>query len=131
VYSLIPGCLQLTHRRNPGIAFSLFHSQAWAPIVFGLIAAAAVVFIARLVWRSAALPGVVAVALGLVAGGAAGNLIDRILPPHTVVDFIDCYLGAYHWPAFNIADSAICVGAGLLLLTSITHPHAFAAPPAS
>ncbi len=56
-----------------------------------------------------------AVALGLIAGGAVGNLIDRIRLG-AVTDFLDCYYNSWHWPAFNVADSAICVGAALLVL---------------
>jgi signal peptidase II len=129
--TLLPGCLQLTHRLNPGIAFSLFHGQAWAPVVFSIVAVVAVVGIAWMLWRCAALPGFVAMALGLIAGGALGNLCDRLHPPYMVLDFIDCYLGAYHWPAFNLADSAICLGVGVLLLANFTHPEALlGAPPA-
>ncbi len=59
-----------------------------------------------------------ALALSLVAGGAVGNLIDRVLTGR-VVDFIDVYVGDWHWPAFNVADSAITVGVVLLLLSSV------------
>jgi signal peptidase II len=58
-------------------------------------------------------------ALSLVLGGALGNLYDRITLGH-VVDFLDFYIGDYHWPAFNIADSAICIGAALLIYESFT-----------
>jgi len=57
-------------------------------------------------------------ALALIAGGALGNLIDRVRFG-SVVDFLDVYLGGYHWPAFNVADSAICVGAGLFIIVNI------------
>lgn len=59
-----------------------------------------------------------AVSLGLIAGGAIGNLIDRVRLG-AVVDFLDFYFGSYHWPAFNIADSCICVGVGLFMILSI------------
>jgi len=126
LFTLVPGCLQLTHRLNPGIAFSLFHGQAWAPVVFSVVAVVAVMVIAWLLWRSTALPGYMATAFGLIAGGALGNLCDRLHPPYMVLDFIDCYLGQYHWPAFNVADSAICIGVGLLILANFTHPDALA-----
>ena len=58
------------------------------------------------------------VALALICGGAVGNLIDR-LRFGSVVDFLDFYLKGYHWPAFNVADSAICTGAGLFLVINI------------
>ena len=122
VYPLIPGCLQLTHRRNPGIAFSMFDSHAWAPAVFAVIALAAALAIGWIVWHNRAMPRLLATAMGLVAGGALGNMIDRVHPPFMVVDFIDCYLGRYHWPAFNVADSAICIGVGALLLAHLVWP---------
>ncbi len=130
-HDVIPGCLRLVHRLNPGIAFSLFHSVRGAPIVFSFVSVAALAFIIWLVYRYRALPWKVLLALGAIAGGAAGNLIDRVLPPHHVLDFIDCYVGAWHWPAFNVADSAICIGAGLLILASFTDPHSFSSQSSS
>ncbi len=127
---VLPGCLNLVHRRNPGIAFSLFHDWRGAPVFFAIFAVAAALFVAGLLVRYRTLPWKIVAALALVAGGALGNVIDRVTPPHTVFDFIDCYLGTAHWPAFNVADSAICIGAGLLLLASFTDPSAFS-PPAS
>lgn len=62
------------------------------------------------------------VGLGLVLGGALGNLVDRVRLGH-VVDFLDFYHAGWHWPAFNLADSAICVGVGLLLLTTLRPEH--------
>lgn len=126
--SVIPGFMGLTYRLNQGIAFSFFHTVNAAPIVFSLIALAAVVGMCWLVYRHPRLPGKVITALGMIAGGAAGNMIDRITPPHKVLDFIDCYINGWHWPAFNIADSAICIGAGLLILSSFTDPQAFSHP---
>jgi len=125
VRTLIPGCLNLVHRRNPGIAFSLFHNWRGAPFFFAAFAVLATVCIAAVLMRYRALPWKIIMALGLIAGGALGNLIDRLRPPHTVIDFLDCYIGTAHWPAFNVADSAICIGAGLLILASFTDPQAF------
>ncbi len=125
VRPLIPGCLNLVHRRNPGIAFSLFHDWRGAPFFFAAFAVVVAVCIAVVVLRYRDLPWKIIAALGLIAGGALGNVIDRVRPPHTVFDFIDCYLGTAHWPAFNLADSAICIGAGLLILASFTDPQAF------
>ncbi len=64
-----------------------------------------------------------AVALGLIAGGIVGNLIDRVRVHH-VIDFLDFYVGPYHWPAFNIADSAICIGVALYIVASWCADHA-------
>ena len=129
--NIIPGCVAITHRLNQGIALSFFHHINAAPVIFSLIALGAVGFITWLVIRHPMLPRKVIIALGLIGGGAAGNMIDRIIPPHKVVDFIDCYAGTLHWPAFNIADSAICIGAGLLVLASFTDPQAFSRPASS
>jgi signal peptidase II len=120
---VIPGCLSLTHRLNPGIAFSFFRSVPYAPLIFSLVAFGAIGLIVWILVSSSRLSRPAVAGLGAIAGGAAGNLVDRIVPPHHVLDFIDCYVGRYHWPAFNVADSAICIGAGLLLLASLIDPQ--------
>lgn len=115
---VIPGFLRLVHTENPGAAFS-FLSEG-NPILRGfvLIGVSAVVlfFVARALWTNK--PGfatpLVRVGLALVLGGAAGNLYDRVLRG-TVTDFIEVYHGSWSFPVFNIADSAITVGATLLL----------------
>ncbi len=71
-----------------------------------------------LIWMRFAETRLLSVALGLVAGGALGNVIDRILYG-AVVDFLDFHIGDWHWPAFNVADSAITVGVVLLILDSL------------
>ena len=123
--SVIPKCFNITYRLNQGIAFSFFSTVNAAPYIFSFVAAIAVVFIGVMAYRHQNLPRKVITSFGLIAGGALGNMIDRIMPPHKVLDFIDCYAGSYHWPAFNIADSAICIGAGLLMLAAFTDPQAF------
>jgi signal peptidase II len=99
---------------NRGISFSLFHSEAnYAPLVLSLLA---VLIAAGLVlWLARAESHWLQIGIGLVVGGAIGNVIDRIRFG-AVVDFLDFHLGGWHWPAFNIADSAITVGV-LFLLT--------------
>ena len=115
--SLLPN-FNFTYVHNTGAAFS-FLSQAggWQRWLFaGLaicISSVIVVWLARLDRRQTLL----AVALALVLGGAIGNLIDRLAYGY-VIDFLDVYYQNWHWPAFNIADSAICVGVGLMLLES-------------
>lgn len=109
----------LTLRHNHGVAFSIFDdsegSQRWflAALAF-IVSIVIAVWMARLPKRmSAELLG-----LGLVLGGAIGNLYDRVMLGY-VVDFIEFYYQSWYWPAFNVADSAICVGAGLLIYDSL------------
>jgi signal peptidase II len=116
--------LALRKMYNSGAAFSFLSSasgwQRWFFIVLALV-----VITALTVWLHRLQRGQVrlALALSLVLGGAVGNLIDRVVYGH-VIDFIDVYYGSWHWPAFNIADSAITVGAALLLLDAFAgHKH--------
>ena len=120
-HEVIPGLLNWTLAFNTGAAFSFLHDAGgWQRWLFSALAITVslvlIVWLRRLPrsdWRTA-LP------LSLVIGGALGNLIDRMRFGH-VTDFIEVYYGQWSWPAFNIADSAICVGAGFLLLAGFTH----------
>ncbi len=108
---VLPGFFNLTFMTNNGAAFSLLAGQPamWRQIFFICTASTALVILVvahRSFSRSHRLYGP---AFGLIAGGAVGNLIDRIRLGH-VIDFLDVYIGKYHWPAFNVADSAITVG---------------------
>ena len=121
---IIPRVLALSHWTNDGAAFSLFaesaspHTTRWALVAFSLIASAVVlVLMIRLGDRIS----LVTVALALVLGGALGNVHDRIAYGW-VVDFIEVHIVNYHWPDFNVADSAVVTGACLLLLDSFL-PH--------
>jgi signal peptidase II len=119
VRPVIPGFFDIVHAENAGAAFSFFaHSPAqWRNLVLVGIAAAALVFIAVLLWRAGgrvAQSAVLRSGLALIIGGAFGNLYDRIIHG-TVTDFLDVYIRTYHWPAFNVADSAITIGALLVL----------------
>jgi signal peptidase II len=108
--------LALRKAYNPGAAFSFLSSasgwQRWFFVGLALLVIGVLVVWLRRLTRE---QGRMALALALILGGAAGNLIDRLLYGH-VIDFIDLYYGAWHWPTFNIADSAITLGATLLLL---------------
>jgi signal peptidase II len=73
------------------------------------------------VWLYKAETRVTALALGLIIGGALGNVIDRV-QFGAVVDFLDFHMMGYHWPAFNVADSGICIGAAMLILESLFQP---------
>lgn len=105
--------LNLVHMKNTGAAFSMLSSAP--PVFFVLLGVA--VSLGILAWMRKNPQGqtLIVAALALVLGGALGNVIDRVSRGH-VVDFIDFYVGNWHFAAFNIADSAITAGAGLLLL---------------
>lgn len=119
---VIPGLLRFAYAENPGIAFSLFNSGAsttrWLLVAFSAATAIGVVVVALRTrvadWRSQTI-------CALLFAGIVGNLIDRIQTGR-VIDFIDAYVGTSHWPTFNIADSAISVGAVLLALELFRKP---------
>ncbi len=103
---------------NKGAAFSFLASQGgWQRYFFTAIAIVAIVFILFLLKRHAG-KRLFSWALALILGGAIGNLIDRLLYGH-VIDFLDFHVAGWHWPAFNVADSAIVVGAGLFILDEL------------
>ena len=108
---------------NTGAAFNLFaKASGWQHAFFIAIASGASALILYLLRKHAQLI-LFSFALSLILGGALGNLIDRILLGH-VVDFLDFHVGDHHWPAFNVADSAITVGALLLVWDSFKQPAA-------
>lgn len=114
---LVPGWLALTLVLNPGLAFGLLGSvpAGWRWVV-ALLSLAALLILARVALRVLPTGGrPTQLAIGLVFGGAVGNLIDRARFG-AVVDFVDAHWGGYHWPAFNAADSAITIGVALLAL---------------
>jgi signal peptidase II len=119
---IIPNFFRLVHVENRGIAFGMFSDSSGFGPILALISAAAIILIGFLLWQNQSAGKLGGIALALMLGGAAGNLIDRLVRGQ-VVDFLDFYVGGYHWPAFNIADSAICVGAALLFLDLVTHRH--------
>ena len=107
--------LNLIPVRNTGVAFGLFAGKADGIQVFFMIFALIAIATLLYFYFTPRFSSLKTWGCGLVIGGAFGNLIDR-LRHKNVVDFIDCHLGNYHWPAFNIADSAISIGMFLLLL---------------
>ena len=118
---LIPGFFNLSYVLNPGAAFGILasHSPSFrSPFFVGvsLLAIGLIVYYYhRYLREPTRLPGA---ALGLILGGAVGNLIDR-LRVGMVIDFLDVFVSAYHWPAFNVADAAISIGVGLMLLRMV------------
>jgi signal peptidase II len=118
--SVVDGLFALTYVRNTGAAFGLFAGRMAALRVPGLIAVSVVALVV-LVWFLRSVPNdrrLVIVACGAVLGGALGNLIDRAAYGE-VIDFLDVYVGTWHWPAFNVADAAITVGVIVLSIDSL------------
>ncbi|HZP23802.1 MAG TPA: signal peptidase II [Terriglobales bacterium] len=113
---VIPGFFQLTHAENPGAAFGLFAepSSQWKVGALVIFSVLALVVVVALLWKNGHCFSTMSLGLSLILGGAMGNLWDRVFAGH-VVDFLDFYVGGYHWPAFNVADSAIVIGAILLV----------------
>jgi signal peptidase II len=113
---IIRGLLNLTYAQNPGVAFSMLddHGDAgrWGLSAVALIAGVLVMYF---FWRTPRTDDRVMGALALLLAGIAGNVTDRLRLGY-VVDFIDVQFGAWHYPTFNVADMAVCIGAGLLIL---------------
>jgi signal peptidase II len=102
---------------NRGVSFGLFNNESGMnAVVFSLLAAAIVVGL--LLWLRKAKEKLIVGGIGLVIGGAVGNVIDRLVHK-AVVDFLDFHVGGWHWPAFNVADAAICVGVAALVLDGL------------
>lgn len=114
---IIPGFFRLTHTENTGAAFSLFADSPahWKTALLIGFSTVAMVIVSVLLWKQSRPLSSTGIALSLILGGAVGNLWDRIVSGR-VVDFLDVYYSTYHWPVFNVADSAIVIGACLLVL---------------
>jgi signal peptidase II len=115
---VIPGFFNIVSVRNTGAAFGMFHGNNLILFLIAFIAFVLLCCCFRTVtegWRERYY------ALGLILSGIIGNAIDRILR-HSVVDFLDFYFGSYHWPSFNVADSAICIGVCILILSFLLRP---------
>jgi signal peptidase II len=114
---VIPGFFRITHVENRGAAFGLFADSPgqWKIAMLVLFSIVALVVVTALLWRNSHAMTSTGIGLALVLGGAVGNLWDRLLNGR-VVDFLLFYVGQYQWPAFNVADSAIVCGAGLLVI---------------
>ena len=120
---VIEGLLSLTYVQNRGAAFGVL-SDAELPyqaILFSLVSILALGAIAAYAWRLPAASRLPQTALALIMGGAVGNLVDRLAYGY-VIDFVDVYWRVHHWPAFNVADSCISVGVGMLILDLLRAP---------
>ncbi len=117
---VFPDLFNLVYYTNNGAAFSLLAGQPaiWRQTFFISITIIALIVLLFAYRSYASINGWYRIALGLIAGGALGNFIDRIRLGY-VVDFLDFSLGGHHWPAFNVADSAITVGVALFMLVSV------------
>ena len=121
---VIQGFFALTHVRNTGGAFGIFGGEKGGVgsmlfVVVSLLAIGAIIFLFIRIRED---EKTLALSFSLVLSGAIGNLIDR-LRYGEVVDFLDFHLSTYHWPAFNVADSAICIGIGLMALELLRRDH--------
>ncbi len=115
---VLPGFFNLVHVLNKGAAFGFLNNpdSSWQIVFFVVVTIAAVGFIYHLLSTASKSDRFFIWGLGLILGGALGNLIDRLRFGH-VVDFLDFYYGDYHWPAFNVADIAITCGAFAVLIS--------------
>jgi signal peptidase II len=116
-HNVIPGFFDIIHSSNRGVAFSLFHNSTspWRTTLLIVAALVALVIVGWMIARSAGADRLTLYGLALIFGGAMGNLFDRVVRG-AVTDFLDFYVGNMHWPAFNVADSAVVIGSALLLL---------------
>ncbi|CCO24518.1 signal peptidase II [Maridesulfovibrio hydrothermalis] len=116
--TIIPGFFNLVHVVNKGAAFGFLNREdiSWQRTFFIVVTFVAMGAIAMLLKSTKNDDKFQIIGLGCVLGGAIGNLIDRILYSE-VTDFLDIYFGSYHWPAFNIADIAICIGAFAMIIS--------------
>jgi signal peptidase II len=114
---IIPGFFRLTHTENTGAAFSLFADSPshWKTVLLIGFSFVAMVIVSVLLWKQTRALTITGVALAFILGGAVGNLWDRVASGR-VVDFLLFYVKQYQWPVFNLADSAIVVGAALLVI---------------
>lgn len=114
--TVIPGLFHITHVENRGAAFGLFADSTFPWKIAALVGFSfvALVIVSALLWKNSHIMNTTTIGLSLILGGATGNLWDRVVDGR-VVDFLHFYIGSYVWPDFNVADSAIVVGAILLV----------------
>jgi signal peptidase II len=116
-YRVIPGFFDIVRSENRGVAFGIFNdsTSGLRTMLLVVLSLAAVVGVGFMLRKARHMDPASLWALSLILGGAAGNVFDRILRGR-VTDFLELYLGNYHWPTFNVADSAIVIASGLLVL---------------
>ncbi len=118
-WPIVPGFFNLTYLTNTGAAFGFLAGRPalWRHVFFISVVLVALCVITVMYRRLRRESYFYELSLGLIAGGAIGNLLDRVRLG-AVVDFLDVYVGTYHWPAFNVADSAITVGVTIFIVYS-------------
>lgn len=116
-YKVIPGFFDIVRSQNRGVAFGLFNDSTseWRTTLLVVASMAAVGLVSFMLWNAQRLDRLSLYGLVLILGGASGNVFDRIVFGQ-VTDFLDFYIGSYHWYTFNLGDSAIVIGSGLLVL---------------
>ena len=114
--SIIDGFMQFIIALNDGAAFSIFAGKAY---ILTAISVVALLVVFGVFLFSGTRHRLIHIALGLFTGGICGNLHDRIFNDGLVRDFVDVYIGNKHWPTFNVADSLLCVGVGLLIISTL------------
>jgi len=116
-YHVIPGFFDIVRSENRGVAFGIFNDSPseWRGILLVTLSLAAVLAVGFVLRKAQQMDRFSMWAFSLIMGGAAGNLFDRIVRGR-VTDFLELYAGAYHWPTFNVADSAIVIASGLLVI---------------
>jgi signal peptidase II len=122
--TIVEGLVRLTYVQNRGAAFGIL-SEAGLPyqsLMFSVVSLLALLAIALYAWRMPVQSRLPQTALAMVMGGAVGNLLDRARLGY-VIDYVDMYWGPHHWPAFNVADSAITVGVALLVIDILRNPE--------
>jgi signal peptidase II len=116
-YKIVPGLFDIVHSENRGVAFGVFNDSdsQWRTMALIALSIAAVIWVSVMLWRAKHIDRLLSLAFALVLGGTLGNLFDRVVSGR-VTDFLLFYIGQYQWPSFNVADSAIVIGCGLLIV---------------
>ncbi len=126
IHAVIPGFFNIVHTENSGAAFSMLSNAPaqWRTLLLVALSAGVQAIIAVMIWRGGnRLSASLRLGMALILGGALGNLFDRVVHG-TVTDFLELYYHEFRWPAFNVADSAITIGAGLIILDMLRSRHA-------
>lgn len=118
-YEIIDGFLRITLVKNAGAAFGLFQGGRFFFIIASVVAIAFIVYVAVRLPRDELFRRIL---LGMILGGAVGNLIDRVYAGE-VIDFVDMGFGVHRWPVFNVADMGVSIGATILLVYLLRNPH--------